>query len=179
MSFLYFAYGSNMLPARLAARCPSAQVIGRAMAPGWRVAFWKEGRDGSGKATLIADPGQAVPGMLYRIAAADLPALDRAEGAGAGYDRNDALAVEADGRRQVAVSYVAPHPRADLLPFDWYLALVVAGAELGGLPADHIAALRAQVCCADPMPDRPGRCEGLAALAAHGWADAGSVLSSS
>lgn len=30
MTFLYFAYGSNMLSARLKARCPSAKVIGKA-----------------------------------------------------------------------------------------------------------------------------------------------------
>lgn len=34
MTFLYFAYGSNMLPARLQARCGSARVIGAATAAG-------------------------------------------------------------------------------------------------------------------------------------------------
>lgn len=165
-----------MLPARLVARCASARVVGQADAPGWRVAFWKQGQDGSGKATLIADPSAHTPGMLFEIARGDLPALDRAEGAGAGYDRRDRLLVRAEGTDLDAVSYVAPEPRPGLLPFDWYLALVVAGAQLGGLPDGHIAALREQDWRADPQADRPGRHEGLRALAAHGWADAASVL---
>ncbi|MFV0299745.1 MAG: gamma-glutamylcyclotransferase family protein [Paracoccus sp. (in: a-proteobacteria)] len=176
MSFLYFAYGSNMLPARLTARCPSARVTGAAVAPGWRVAFGKHGRDGSGKATLIADAGGRAPGMLFRIGKDDLPALDRAEGVGKGYDRRDDLRIEAEGGGLAAVSYVAPHPRPGLMPFDWYLALVVAGAELGGLAPAHVAALRRQGWRADPEPDRLGRSAALRALAAHGRADVAAVL---
>lgn len=165
-----------MLPARLVARCPSAQVFGRAAAPGWRVEFWKHGRDGSGKATLIEDTATQVPGVLYRIEDGDLAALDRAEGAGFGYDRLDDLAIDAAGTTLRVTSYVASHPEPDLLPFDWYLALVVAGAEQAGLGADHIAALRRHDWQVDAFLARAGRQEGLRALTAHGWADAAAVL---
>ena len=51
-TFHYFAYGSNMLTARLKARCSGAELVGRAFADGWGIEFSKPGEDGSGKATL-------------------------------------------------------------------------------------------------------------------------------
>ena len=41
MTFLYFAYGSNMLPARLLGRCLSAKVVGTGVARAWSLAFSK------------------------------------------------------------------------------------------------------------------------------------------
>ena len=46
-SSLYFAYGSNMLTARLHKRCPSARILGTAVAPGLVLRFWKRSKDGS------------------------------------------------------------------------------------------------------------------------------------
>ncbi|RNF34126.1 gamma-glutamylcyclotransferase family protein [Paracoccus methylarcula] len=97
MSIFYFAYGSNMLPARLAARCPSAKLIGRAHAPGYRVRFAKRGMDGSAKATLVTSEG-AASGVLFTLDPKDLAALDRAEGAGRGYDRLDDFSIRHDGQ---------------------------------------------------------------------------------
>ena len=79
----YFAYGSNMLTARLQARCPSARPLGRATARGRRLAFHKRSDvDGSGKCDLVpADDGALVVGVVFDLAADELPALDRAEGA--------------------------------------------------------------------------------------------------
>jgi gamma-glutamylcyclotransferase len=39
MTFLYFAYGSNMLPARLLGRCPSAKVVRTGVARAWSLIF--------------------------------------------------------------------------------------------------------------------------------------------
>lgn len=153
----YFAYGSNMLPARLGARCASARVIGVAWAPGWRLRFWKRGMDGSGKATLLAGPG-AVPGVIFEVAAPDWAALDRAEGPD--YDRQ-MLATS----RGAALAYIAPAPDPAMVPFDWYRDVVVAGARFHALPPDHIAALAATPARPDPVAGRPGRLAALAAMA--------------
>lgn len=76
-TFLYFAYGSNMLTPRLVVRCRTAAAIGRATATGHRLAFDKRSKDGSGKATLIADPAHTVPGVLVRLDVSDQSALDK------------------------------------------------------------------------------------------------------
>ncbi|GAB1582920.1 gamma-glutamylcyclotransferase family protein [Phyllobacterium phragmitis] len=110
---------------------------------GFSLQFSKRSRDGSGKATLILQEG-ATPGVLFEIAKSDLAALDRAEGAGKGYDRADDFRVEnAVTREQItATTYLASAPEADLKPFDWYLALVIAGAHHYAFGDQYLAELR-------------------------------------
>ncbi len=150
-----------MLAARLRARCTSARMIGQGVAAGFDLAFDKIGQDGSGKATLVAG-GLGVPGVLFDLADADLVLLDEIEGLGRGYDR---VLLTISGAS--AHAYLAPAPFRDaaMLPFDWYLGLVLAGAKAAGLPADWLARLAAQPSIADPEPDRPRRIEALALLA--------------
>jgi hypothetical protein len=152
-SFIYFAYGSNMLSARLRDRCPSAEPLGTGWISGYSVVFDKEGRDGSGKATLRSDPRAeaAVHGVLYRVAQAEREALDRAE---ARYDRLDDFAVRTDfgGSPTLASVYIAPPEacRGDLAPFDWYVALIEQGAREHRLSGDYIGRL----CGIDAMADQ-------------------------
>lgn len=175
MSIFYFAYGSNMLPERLAARCPSAKLIGRADVPGYGVQFAKRGMDGSAKATLIPAEGAAA-GVLFTLAPQDLAALDRAEGAGRGYDRLDDFEIRHEGQPLDVLTYIAPKPVQGLAAFDWYLALVLAGARLHRFDKLSMAEFRAVRWQADPIPDRPGRVAALAALAAHGIGDPAEYL---
>jgi AIG2-like family len=172
MKFLYYAYGSNMLPARLTARCPSAVVVGTANAPNHRLEFTKRGlNDGSGKATLVraGERGVHIPGVLFEIARADLSKLDAAEGAGKGYDRHDQFEVliAATGERVSAKTYLATKTEAHLKPYDWYLALVLAGAHHHELDAAHARRLREVEYVVDDDLNRKGRSDALAALAAH------------
>jgi len=118
-----------MLTTRLRERCPSAEPLERAFAPGYLLTFDKLGRDGSGKATISpAAPVEKVDGVLFHISEADLPALDRAEW---GYVRHNDFAVAPAGspNRLRAVTYIAPPQicRSGLSPFDWYLELIRAG----------------------------------------------------
>ncbi|MFU8878007.1 MAG: gamma-glutamylcyclotransferase family protein, partial [Wenzhouxiangellaceae bacterium] len=78
---LYFAYGSNLLPARLAARTPSARIIGPAVLTGNRLAWHKHGVDDSGKCDIVKTGTLAdrVFGAVYEIEVDDWNALDRAE----------------------------------------------------------------------------------------------------
>lgn len=52
----YFAYGSNMSVSRLQSRITIEEDVGAAYLEGWQMVFNKRGRDGSGKANLIANP---------------------------------------------------------------------------------------------------------------------------
>jgi hypothetical protein len=152
-SFIYFAYGSNMLSARLRERCPSAEPLGTGWIGGYCVVFDKEGRDGSGKATLRPDPrtDAAVHGVLYRVAQAEREALDRAE---ARYNRLDDFSVRCDfGESPMLASVYIALPeacRSNLAPFDWYIALIEEGAREHKLSSDYIGRL----CRIDAMADQ-------------------------
>ncbi len=98
-----------------------------------------------GAASIVAREGAATPGVLYEIALAERPVLDRFESLGTGYDRHDDFPVifGAAGESVTSSTYIALSNEAGRMPFDWYLALVVAGAEEHGLDASHLAFLRA------------------------------------
>jgi gamma-glutamylcyclotransferase len=169
-AFLYFAYGSNMLTEWLHRRCPSARPLDNAIARGFSLSFSKRSRDGSGKAMLVktGESGQAVYGVLFEISRSEQTKLDEAEGTGRGYDRDDAFIVSrlADGKEVTASTYRASPQGCNerLVPFDWYRALVLAGALQHGLPDRYVAELRRRVVRPDPEPLRASRLEALRVL---------------
>ena len=175
MTFYHFAYGSNMLTERLKAnnRCPGARVCGCAFAEGAIIEFSKRSLDGSGKATLGRAAGQRTLGVLFKIPNAQSCALDRAEGAGNGYHRCDAFPIHRYGSDAIvqAVTYLATSPEANLKPYDWYLALVVAGADQHGLGDDYLAKLRREPYVQDAERTRRTRVEAIVALRAAGLPD--------
>jgi hypothetical protein len=173
MTFLYFAYGSNMLPARLLDRCPSARSVGVGIARDLALEFSKASKDGSGKATLVAAEGTRVPGVIFEIDLAERSELDRHEGLGSGYRRDDALLIDDAARGGIArtSSYLGTSLDAQLKPFDWYLAIVIAGANHHGLDAGHIAALRATEFVEDANIDRKTRVAAIEAMRKHGIGD--------
>src|SRR5262245_38406331 len=131
-SFLYFAYGSNMLTARLKARCNSATPICVAFAEGYRLTFAKPSRDGSGKGHMVrARRRVRQPGVLFEIDVDERGALDEAEGRGSGYERDDTFPVRRNDTKEIAncTVYLAEKPDLTQVPYDWYLALIVAGAR--------------------------------------------------
>ncbi len=141
-TFLYFAYGSNLLTRRLqaATRAPSARKRHVARLRGHRLTFDKPGsRDGSGKcdAQRTGLDSDVVHGVVYRIALADGARLDFEEGLGHGYDRAT-VRVEADVGLIECVTYLATRKDPLLRPLCWYKGLVVAGALEHGLPEDYV-----------------------------------------
>ena len=182
MTIFYFAYGSNMLIERLRAadRCPGAITLGRAFAIDVAIEFTKRSKvDGSGKATLGEAAGQQTPGALFEIPTAQLRALDRAEGAGMGYDRCNTFPVQRSGSHEIvqAVTYLATSPKPNLKPYDWYLALVIAGAHQHRLGEEYLAALRRVPYIQDVHISRKTRSDAKEALTAAGFADFRKLLS--
>jgi len=162
---VYFAYGSNMLRERLDARCPNVRLLGNAVLDGHRLTFDQFSHvDGSGKGGIVPAPGERVPGVLWTLPPGDLPALDLAESAGRGYERAGVTVTRAGGGAVEAITYRPIDLRGDLRPWDWYLALVVAGAEQQGLPGDYVGRLREVRAAVDPEHERPGRLAALDAL---------------
>jgi gamma-glutamylcyclotransferase len=164
-TFLYFAYGSNMLTRRLtgAARAPSAVCEGTGYIDCHRLAFDKVSRDGSGKADVEAtgNTTDRVYGVLFRIAAAEERTLDRAEGLGRGYRKGNVQVVTPAGA-VTAATYIATDKELACLPYHWYKAIVVAGAIEHGLPNPYIEWLRTVSSQPDPKATR--RAENEASL---------------
>ncbi|MEO9875670.1 MAG: gamma-glutamylcyclotransferase family protein [Anderseniella sp.] len=167
---LYFAYGSNLLSTRLTARCPSARVVGVAMTDGWTVSFTKPGGDGSGKAGLVQRDDAIHPGVVYELTADEMPMLDRIEGVGHGYTREDDFKVTMldDGNRVSTATYMPQRHDPALIPFDWYLALCIAGATENRFAPQILAAFQATPFKPDTEDHRPARLAGIEALQAAG-----------
>jgi hypothetical protein len=170
---LYFAYGSNMLPARLTARCPSARVIGPGTAADFGLRFTKPSKDGSGKATLVEQPGVRVPGVLYEVAIAEREALDRFEGRGGGYDRDDSFLVLSphSDAPVVTSTYLADGHDDRLKPFDWYLAIVIAGAAHHCFGEEYLGQLRRTAWQMDEKATRFTRIAAIEAMRGYGIED--------
>lgn len=152
-TFLYFAYGSNMLTERLQVRCPSARPIGNAIAPNLYICFKKLSNDESGKATLIKDKvfAREAYGVLFTINESERKCLDDAEGKG--YCRDDEFKVVRLGSNEeiITSAYLALSTTLTdgLSPYTWYSALIVAGAT-----QHKLADVYTKELCSVPMkPD--------------------------
>ncbi len=167
-TFLYFAYGSNMLSRRLKARnrTPSARFIGTGFVEGHRLTFDKVSKDRagnrSGKCNIEAttNPADRVYGVLFNIPTAEETALDDAEGLGRGYRKDKVRVLVPDGAC-AAVAYIADNTDPLLLPYDWYKAFVIAGAVEHALPEAYVQRLQAVVSQPDPDPVRRAKNEAV------------------
>ena len=179
MTFYYFAYGSNMLTTRLARRCPGASRVGRADAGDHAIEFSKPSIDKSGKATLRHTTGGRTSGVLFKIPITERDQLDECEGVGNGYERCDAFPVRLldDDEILKATTYLATSTDSSLKPYDWYFALVIAGAQEHLLGDDYIAELRRVEFVPDPVLDRKTRAEAIDDLNAVGIEDYRKVIS--
>jgi hypothetical protein len=141
----YFAYGSNLLRARMRRRLPRSTAVGVACLDGFRLTWDKRGSDRSGKANLRRAPGGRVWGMVYTLPREDWPDLDACE---TGYER-----VIVPVRREGALLLAETYLSTDLTraaPFSWYQRLVAEGAREQGLPEEWLRFLAA--CATQPDP---------------------------
>lgn len=163
----YFAYGSNMLRERLVARVSTAEGVAVGVVRDYRLDFAKVSVDHSGKGDMVASPGGEVWGVLYEFDADQKSDLDSHEGRH--YQAREVVVSTASGDEKAWAYMAEPHRRdPSKVPYDWYLALIVAGARQGGLPEAYIQVLEATAFDVDGVEDRPTRLEALAALAAAG-----------
>lgn len=139
---LYFAYGSNMNPARAAARIPDAADFGAAVLPDYRIAE-----------RLYADieraPGSCVHGVLYLVTESDLLALDGFEGSPDTY-RRIGIEVLFGVERYPAQTYemtsdAKRRRRGRAYPED-YRRICSEGAVLHGIPDAFAASGSAPAC---------------------------------
>jgi hypothetical protein len=132
---LHFAYGSNMSRALMGARCPGAHAIGIATLAGWRFVV---NPDGLG--SIAPQPGALVHGVLWRLNARDLAAVNAYESVGSGLYLRRHLVVRCGGEPATALVYIARR-RGEGQPRPGYVELVVDAARDWELPDDYIRAL--------------------------------------
>lgn len=140
---LYAAYGSNMDPARMGARCPHSPARGTGWLTGWRLTFAGEdhGWDGA-MATLVEDPSSQVFVTLYDITPEDEQRLDAWE---MGLYRKLRVRVETLDDARPAWLYVLDAYEGGL-PSASYLSILSEAADAAGAPADYVQDLRTRPC---------------------------------
>lgn len=155
----YLAYGSNLFGPRFARRVASARRGGSVPLVGWGLRFHKRSwNDGSGKCDIVRDPGRTVYCVVWAMDRDHRPALDAAEGLGNGYDERR-MRVACGGQETDVFTYVAQPSHIDetLLPYRWYLELVIAGARENLFPPEYVAWLARVRARADPDRARAAR----------------------
>ena len=151
----YFAYGSNLDPEQMQARCPGHTVVGLAELRDHRLTFPLTSHDwGGGVASVAVAHGSSVWGVVYDLKETDLAALDGYEHfVGPGnqhnlYDRESASVqlVRADDgsfpRRLRVWVYIA-RPANPAAPSRRYLEAILRGARRHRLPEEYLTRLAA------------------------------------
>jgi AIG2 family protein len=132
---LHFAYGSNMSRPHMLSRCPGAQPLGTATLAGWRFVI---NPDGYG--SIEPRGGAIVHGVLWRLTARDLAAVNAYENVTGGLYVRRMLPVMHGGKRAPALTYIAVRC-GEGTPRPGYIALVVDAARDWALPEPYIRSL--------------------------------------
>uniref|UniRef100_A0A672G8J6 Gamma-glutamylcyclotransferase b n=1 Tax=Salarias fasciatus TaxID=181472 RepID=A0A672G8J6_SALFA len=146
-TFLYFAYGSNLLKERLQLRNPSATVHCVARLKDYRLVFGNHkglasDRWHGGVATIEQSPGDEVWGVVWRMNMSDLESLDSQENVMLGAYSPVELSVRMSGQDLHCRTYIM-NSCVYAPPSPQYLKVIVMGAEQNGLPTDYQEKLRA------------------------------------
>lgn len=144
-TLLCFSYGSNMSTAYLHETCPGAEPVMRAELANHQIEFRRYSNDlRGGLSTIMAAPGEMVPGVLFRVPRAEIEALDLLEDVDKGlYRRETHLVLGADGSWHRAELYRVARPRGPFAPSPRYVGWMIEGATEHGLDADYVERLRA------------------------------------
>jgi hypothetical protein len=133
---LYFAYGSNMDRAAMAQRCPASKPVGLGRLMRHRFTIFE-----GGYASVVRDPQRMVWGVLWDLALADMPALDRYESLSTGLYTKIVQPIRTERGPRQAIVYVGRSAKPGA-PKPGYMEGVVAAAEHAGLPPEYIRGLK-------------------------------------
>ena len=147
----YFAYGSNMNPARVQSRKMEFQSAERGSLQHYELAFNKRSvkYPGAASANVVALVNAITEGVVYRLVAPEqIEMMDPYEGYPVRYSRL-ALPIQLDEQIVHAWVYIAneDHITEGLNPARWYLEHLLAGRDF--LTPEYYSALLNTQC----MPD--------------------------
>ena len=130
----YFAYGSNMNPARMLARGLDFEQRIAGVLPRFQMRFNKAavGKPGIAYANIVYQPAAAVEGVLYQLADSQaIEVMDQYEGSPVRYSREVYSIKTADSSVNAWVYVANPAMLADqLLPESRYVDHLLAGKDL-------------------------------------------------
>lgn len=132
---LHFAYASNMSRALMQARCPDAHALGTATLSGWRFVIGPDGY-----ASVIRQPGGRVHGVLWRLSARDIAAVNAYESVQCGLYLMRTLTVRNGKRSAPALVYVARR-QGKGMPRPGYLDAVIEAALDWNLPPAYVRSI--------------------------------------
>uniref|UniRef100_H3D285 Gamma-glutamylcyclotransferase b n=2 Tax=Tetraodon nigroviridis TaxID=99883 RepID=H3D285_TETNG len=146
-TFLYFAYGSNLLKERLRLQNPSAMVHCVARLKDYKLVFGNykglaSDRWHGGVATIEHSPGDEVWGVVWKMNISDLESLDDQENVMLGAYSPVELRVKTKGQEINCRTYIM-NSCVYAPPSPQYLQVIVMGAEQNGLPKYYQEKLRA------------------------------------
>jgi hypothetical protein len=133
---LHFAYGSNMSRALVGARCPGARALGTATLEHWRFII-----GGEGYGSIAPRPGAIVHGVLWRVGARDIAAINAYENLASGLYIRRIVPVRHGASLLPALVYVLRR-HGEGRPRPAYVHLVVEAARDWELPERYIDALQ-------------------------------------
>ena len=119
----------------MSGRCPGAQALGTATLSGWRFVINPEGFG-----SIAPRTGARVYGVLWRLTARDLAAINAYESVDAGLYLPRRLMVRQGGRGSSAIAYIAGW-KGEGTPRPGYIALVVDAARDWKLPEPYVRSL--------------------------------------
>ncbi|KAG9345109.1 hypothetical protein JZ751_009650 [Albula glossodonta] len=142
-TFLYFAYGSNLLKERLQLKNPSATVHCVARLKDYKLVFGNHqgmpsNRWHGGVATIEHSPGDEVWGVVWRMNVADLEQENVKLGAYSPVE----VSVSTTGQELSCRTYIM-NSCVYAPPSPQYLKVIVMGAEQNGLPKEYQEKLKA------------------------------------
>ncbi len=150
----FFAYGMNMLGAKIMSLVTFPQYRGVGRLQGYQMRFNKRGhKDNSGNTNLVktGNPKDVVYGVVYEFGDSYKGDIERAEGLGFGYHA-ETLTVQLEDESIKVTAYVADEGDINdrLLPFEWYRDIVLLAAKQHGLPKEYIQYLESIQVTPDP-----------------------------
>ena len=142
---LYFAYGSNMDPEQIKARCPDAELVGIGVLPDHALCFpRRSNKRNCGVSSVAPVAGRETWGVVFRLTPKDLAALDANEGFRSDRDASlnsynrVSVVVRVDDVPTEMMTYVAVGQDSPPLPNAAYLKHIREGAGHHGLPAAYL-----------------------------------------
>jgi len=143
---LYAAYGSNLDPDQMAARCPHSPLRWTGWIPGWRLTFGGDGFDGALPTVVEAREDDAhVFVAVYDVTPTDETTLDAWESADSGLYSKVRVRVETLDGIETAFVYVLDDFEGGL-PSARTLGILADAAEAAGAPDDYLTELRNRPC---------------------------------
>ena len=133
----YLAYGSNIDCQQMAIRCPNSKLVGKATLTGYRFIINEQG-----VASIIAEEGSKVEGLIRDLSPTDLKRLDRYEGLQVQLYEKCLVQISLENGNVVsAFAYVATNANRGT-PRPGYLERIVENAEKHSFHSAYVSYLR-------------------------------------